>query len=411
MLFNPQADCAGHSAGDRAKWLVDNRSLSIDAAQQHVMDEFPACFRSDCSWNPDAMCDGYPASGRLQWCVDKCGLSHEAAKQRVMNEFPSCFQSGRYWNPDTMCDGHSAGSRLKWCVERDGLSHEAAKQRIMDEFPAQFPYQDATSPPSHVAALGGVSHAASELITVAPADPEMLVWSDEFDYTGPPDPTKWAYETGGGGWGNRELQYYTNDTQNAWVSNGSLRIRALRKEFGGHEFTSARLLTRGKADWLYGRIEVRLKVPMARGSWPAAWMMPSAHSFGAWPKSGEIDIMEHVGLDPGSVHGTVHTDKFNHTKKTQAGRVVRTTAHDWHTYGVEWSPERIRFIVDGRQYHVFQKESSAGWEAWPFDHRFYLILNVAVGGDWGGQKGIDRDAFLGDGQVMEVAWARVYRLR
>lgn len=367
MFWNPHADCAGHSAGGRARWLVENCSLSVDSAQQRVMDEFPACFQSERSWNPDAMCDGHRASGRLQWCIENCGLSHEAAKQRVM-----------------------------------------------DEFPAQFPWlnsEGAPSPPSHVAALGGVSHAASELVPVAPADPEMLVWSDEFGYTGPPDPDKWTYDTGGGGWGNGELQCYTNDAENSWVCDGSLRIRALRKDFGGKEFTSARLLTRGKADWLYGRMELRLKVPLARGSWSAAWMMPTTSKHGEWPKSGEIDIMEHVGHDPGNVHGTVHTDKFNHTKNTQVGRVVRTTADDWHTYGVEWSPERIRFTVDGRQYHVFEKESSAGWEAWPFDQHFHLILNIAVGGDWGGQKGIDRDAFLGDGQVMEVAWARVYRLR
>jgi len=415
MAWNPHAECDGHKAADRAKWLVENKAMSLESAQQRVMAEFPAKFLCLLpTWNPDAMCDGLSAKARAQWCMDNVGLSQEAARERVMKEFPACF-SGSSWDPDIMCDGHRAEARAKWCMENCGLSEDAARQRVMKEFSTCFGASDtaASGYSGSVAALGGTSHAALELLSVTPADPALLVWSDEFDYEGPPDPAKWTHETGTGvnGWGNNELQYYTDATENSWVCNGSLRIRAKRCDFGGKEFTSARLLTKNKADWLYGRMEVRLKLPTGRGSWAAAWMLPTEAKFGEWPKSGEIDIMEHVGYDVGNVHGTVHTEKFNHMKNTQVGRVLPVTANDWHIYAVEWSPEQIRFFCDDQQYHVFKKQSSEGWEAWPFDQRFHVILNVAVGGNWGGQKGIDRDAFANDGQVMEVSWVRMYRLR
>jgi len=247
-----------------------------------------------------------------------------------------------------------------------------------------------------------------QLVAVAPALPEHLVWADDFGYTGPPDPEKWGYDLGGHGWGNNELQHYTDRLDNAWVADGVLRIRAVREDFGDKQYTSARLVTKGKGDHLYGRVEVRMRVPTGRGTWAAAWMLPTEAEFGQWPRSGEIDIMEHVGYDVGNVHGTVHTEKFNHMKSTQVGRVIPVEVKEWHTYAVEWSPERIKFILDGQQYHDFANGKC--WEAWPFDRKFHVILNLAVGGDWGGQKGIDEDAFRGEGQVMEVMFVRVYRL-
>lgn len=276
----------------------------------------------------------------------------------------------------------------------------------MREFPGQF---GGAPSGGAVAALGCPSAAAAELVPVAPADPAWLVWADEFDYIGCPDPSKWAYDVGGHGWGNGELQHYTDRAENAWVSEGALRIRAVCEPFGGQEFTSARLVTKGRADWLYGRVEVRLKVPVARGAWAAAWMLPTDAGFGPWPKSGEIDIMEHVGHDVGKVHGTVHTERFNHMKSTQVGAVLPVDVVQWHTYAVEWSPDGIRFIMDDHRYHEFK--NAGGWEAWPFDQRFHVLLNVAVGGSWGGQQGVDKEAFAGQGQVMEVSSVRVYRLR
>lgn len=252
---------------------------------------------------------------------------------------------------------------------------------------------------------------ATTLSPAAPADPALLVWSDEFQYSGRPDPEKWGYDVGGDGWGNNELQYYTDRADNAWVSNGTLRIRAVREAFVGRHFTSARLVTRQKAQWLYGRVEVRLRVPSARGTWAAAWLLPTDGAYGPWPCSGEIDVMEHVGHDAGRVHGTVHTDRYNHGKQTQVGRAVSVDVGTWHTYAVDWTPSGVAFLVDGQQYHEFKNDAQDNWETWPFNRHFHLILNVAVGGEWGGQQGVDEEKFEGEGQVMQVAWVRVYRSR
>ena len=165
-------------------------------------------------------------------------------------------------------------------------------------------------------------------------------------------------------------------------------------------------------------IEARLRLPdAARGSWPAVWMLPEGGGcYGGWPKSGEIDIMEHVGMDPGRVHGTVHTDRFNHMKGTQVGKAIDIDVSEWHTFGVDWRQDSISFLVDNHVYHSFSLRQGGGSESWPFDQPFHLILNVAVGGAWGGQRGVDEAAFgrgaSGQGgQVMEVDWVRIYRPR
>jgi len=255
--------------------------------------------------------------------------------------------------------------------------------------------------------MGGALSDLSTLEPMAEAIESQLVWYDDFAYEGAPDPSKWGYDEGGHGWGNNELQHYTSRTTNAWVSNGTLKVCALREDFEGRKYTSARLITKNKGDWLYGRIEVRARLPAARGSWAAIWMLPTDWAYGDWPKSGEIDIMEHVGYDCGRVHGTVHTDKYNHMKKTQVGKQVSLDTSDWHVYTVEWSESRIDFGVDGQRYHRFEDDGS-GNNAWPFNKRFHLLLNIAVGGDWGGQQGIDEGSFGGNGQIMEISSVRVY---
>jgi len=245
----------------------------------------------------------------------------------------------------------------------------------------------------------------------ANAGPERNPTPTLTEYTGPPDPAKWSYDTATSGnesgWGNHELQWYTDSSENAWVADGVLRICARKEDCNGKGYTSAKLVSKGNGDWQYCRVEVRAKLPTALGTWPAIWMLPSEELHGCWPKDGEIDIMEHVGMDCGQVHGTVHTEKYNHMKGTQVGRSVAVLPSEWHVYGVEWSEDAIVFFVDGRRYHQFAHDGG-GWEAWPFDHPFHLILNVAVGGDWGGAKGVDMGAFSGHGQVMEVEWVRVY---
>lgn len=237
-----------------------------------------------------------------------------------------------------------------------------------------------------------------------------LVWADEFDRPGLPDETKWTLETGGHGWGNQELQFYTSGRrENARVEDGRLVIEARREAREGREYTSARLVTKGKGEWKYGWIEVRAKLPCGRGTWPAIWMLGAEFDRGNWPAVGEIDIMEHVGHDAGRVHGTVHTAAYNHVKGTQkAGTVqLKDVCEAFHVYAVDWREEAIDFYVDGRRYFRFENERKTRAE-WPFDRPFYLLLNVAVGGSWGGQKGVDASAFP---QRMEVDYVRVYDRR
>ncbi len=234
-----------------------------------------------------------------------------------------------------------------------------------------------------------------------------LVWSDEFDYSGLPSSAKWTCEEGGHGWGNNELQFYTlNRTQNARVENGVLIIEALKETYQGRDYTSSRLITTGKGDWLYGRFEIKAKVPSGRGTWPAIWMLPTDWAYGNWPASGEIDIMEHVGYDPTHVFGTAHTQAYNHKLGTQKGGSV--TGPDWesqfHVYAIEWTAAKIDFIVDDQVYYTFNNEGT--WEKWPFDKRFHFVLNLAVGGDWGGAQGVDPSIFP---KRMEVDYVRVYQ--
>lgn len=240
---------------------------------------------------------------------------------------------------------------------------------------------------------------------------EKPVWADEFDYTGLPDPKRWGYDVGGGGWGNNELEYYTKDQlENARVENGNLIIEARKEDVGGRSYTSARLITKGKGDWTYGRIEVRAQLPRGRGTWPAIWTLASQTSYGAnfWPDNGEIDIMEHVGFDPGRIHANVHTKAFNHAIKTNKGNntLVPDAMDAFHTYRVDWTPTDMTFFVDDKSYFKFEN-TGAGWQEWPYDKAQHLLLNIAVGGNWGGQQGVDDSVFP---QKMLVDYVRVYKL-
>ncbi|WP_372014357.1 glycoside hydrolase family 16 protein [Pseudoxanthomonas sp. 10H] len=235
------------------------------------------------------------------------------------------------------------------------------------------------------------------------------VWQDEFDYQGAPDPARWGYDLGGTGWGNHELQHYTDQLGNAFVEAGVLAIVARRfKRAGQTTYTSARLVSRGKGDFLYGRIEFRARLPVGRGTWGALWMLPTEQHYGRWPRSGEIDIMEHVGYDPGQVHVTVHTQAYNHTIRTQRGKQARVDDHatKFHRYRVDWTPDWIRGYIDDAPVFEFANEGT-GPDAWPFDRPFHLLMNLAVGGDWGGAQGVDPDAFPA---WMEVDYVRVYPL-
>jgi beta-glucanase (GH16 family) len=239
-----------------------------------------------------------------------------------------------------------------------------------------------------------------------------LVWADEFEKSGAPDSTRWDYDLGDGcpdvcGWGNNELEFYTKDSKNVRVEDDKLIIEAHQDSRGGKPYTSSRIVTRKKGDWLYGRIEVKAKLPEGKGTWPAIWMLSTDWKYGGWPESGEIDIMEHVGYDPGNVHGTLHSAKYNHIKQTQQEGIVSVfDFHEtFHVYIVEWEENEIRFYVDDKLYHKVERNPEDDFHGWPFDQKFHLIMNLAVGGNWGGKEGIDENIWP---QRMEVDYVRVY---
>jgi beta-glucanase (GH16 family) len=261
------------------------------------------------------------------------------------------------------------------------------------------------------------------------SDPYELVWADEFDYSGKPDSTKWGYEYGF--IRNREKQYYTDSLKNARVEYGFLIIEARKEKIANAKFksdeyadrnwlkyipkidtaqyTSASLTTKGLAEWTYGRIEVSAKLPKGVGQWPAIWMLGENKKEVGWPECGEIDIMEHVGFNKDTIFGSVHSKTYNHiigTQKTE-GIFIDEPYDKFHLYSIEWTPEKIDFLLNGVVYLHIENEHKTTLE-WPFDQNFCLKLNNAIGGMWGAQKGIDDTVFP---QQMMVDYVRVYQLK
>jgi beta-glucanase (GH16 family) len=243
----------------------------------------------------------------------------------------------------------------------------------------------------------------------------QLVWQDEFETEGLPDSQKWQYDTGDGcpqvcQWGNQEQQYYMSDrSKNARVENGRLIIEAHKEKINNYNYSSARLVTRSGASWKYGKIVVRARLPKGRGTWPAIWMLPESGLYGGWPESGEIDIMEHVGYIPDTVYGSVHTKTYHHSIGTQKTKSININdaESEFHDYSIIWDEHKIDFLLDEQPYFTFHNEKNTHRE-WPFDQKFYLILNLAVGGFWGGKFGIDEQIWP---QKMEVEFVRVYEFQ
>jgi len=242
-----------------------------------------------------------------------------------------------------------------------------------------------------------------------------LAWSDEFGGSNGSgvDPAKWVLEVGGGGWGNQELEYYTNRLQNAHVQNGNLEIQAQREKYKGQDgvtrdYTSARLKTLGKFSQTYGRFEAGMKIPYGQGLWPAFWMMGDDIDRVVWPACGEIDIMENVGKEPSIVHGTIHGPGYSGAAGIGASYTLPTGkkfADDFHIFAVEWEPNAIRFYVDGNLYETRTRADLPQGRRWVFDHPFFLLMNVAVGGSWPRNP----DASTVFPQTMLVDFVRVYR--
>jgi beta-glucanase (GH16 family) len=232
-----------------------------------------------------------------------------------------------------------------------------------------------------------------------------LVFSDEFDAPGALDPARWNHEIGY--IANDEKQYYTSRSENARVENGTLVIEARRERWMGYDYTSARLNTKGRAEFLFGKVEIRAKLPTGRGTWPALWMLGANIDQVGWPACGEIDIMENVGFDPQTIVASVHTAAYNHVQGTQRNATITLPAPwaDFHVYAVEWYPDHVDAFVDGQKYFTFRNEGT-GSRTWPFDKPQFLILNLAIGGTWGGQKGIDDTLFP---HRLVIDYVRVYK--
>jgi beta-glucanase (GH16 family) len=236
-----------------------------------------------------------------------------------------------------------------------------------------------------------------------------LVWSDEFNGT-ELDLDNWTHEIGGSGWGNNELQYYTDSSKNSYVQDGSLFIKLLKEVYQDNNYTSARLVTKRNHDFLYGKFEMRAKLPSGLGTWPAFWMMPTDSYYGGWPNSGEIDIMEHVGYDMNHIHHSIHTEFFNHPNNTQKGDGAYHDNVDtvFHTYSLEWLPDKLMYYVDGDLQYTYDinQFDCVKKGHWPFDKDFFLILNLAFGGSWGGAQGIDSTLLEA---TYEIDYVRVYQ--
>ncbi|MFZ0885216.1 MAG: glycoside hydrolase family 16 protein [Candidatus Acidiferrales bacterium] len=242
-----------------------------------------------------------------------------------------------------------------------------------------------------------------------------LVWSDEFNASdgSRPDPAKWKFEVGGNGWGNHELECYTNRPENSFIHDGNLVIQALKENFTGpdhvaRDYTSARITTQGLFEQAYGRFEARIKIPRGRGLWPAFWLLGNDIGTIGWPASGEIDIMENIGKEPSMVHGSLHGPGYSGDRDYTSEYKLPGGVHfadDFHVFAVEWEPKTVRFFVDQDLYATFTPTRLPTGMKWVFDHPFFIILNVAVGGDWPGPP----DATTTFPQTMLVDYVRVYK--
>jgi beta-glucanase (GH16 family) len=242
-----------------------------------------------------------------------------------------------------------------------------------------------------------------------------LVWSDEFNGpdNSPIDTSKWVSEKGGNGWGNQELEYYTTRPENAFQQGGNLVIKVLQEKYTGadgvtRDYTSARLKTAGKFSQKFGRFEARIKIPQGQGIWPAFWMLGDDISKISWPKCGEIDIMENIGKEPATVHGTIHGPGYSGDKGIGSPYNLppdQRFADDFHLYAVEWEPKAIRFYVDDHLYGTRTPADLPKGTKWVYAHSFFMLLNVAVGGGWPGNP----DAATVFPQTMLVDYVRVYK--
>jgi beta-glucanase (GH16 family) len=260
------------------------------------------------------------------------------------------------------------------------------------------------TPTSRADGLAGTSDTKAEHVPFD-ASRWSLVWADEFNQAGAPDAAVWSPEIGY--LRNGEKQYYTDRPENVRIEDGHLVIEARRDNWENKPITSASLRSIGKKSFLYGRIAVRAKIPTGRGTWPAIWTLGENIKEAGWPACGEIDILENVGYDPQKIHANIHCKAYNHMKHTGRGNKITADApwSGFHEYAIEWYEDRIEFFFDDTRYFIYRKESDDP-AVWPFAKPHYLILNLAIGGGWGGQKGIDDSLFP---HRFEIDYVRYYQ--
>lgn len=281
----------------------------------------------------------------------------------------------------------------------------------LDEWKAYFPFQGNYKVILTVT-KGTNTFSLEKTVSITRDDPDYaakltLAWQDEFNGTSV-NTDNWTFETGSHGWGNNELQNYTNGT-NAEVAGGKLTITARKLDENKQpgSYTSARMITMNKKEFLYGRMEIRAKLPSGTGIWPAVWMLGSNFKTAGWPACGEIDIMEYVGYQPNTVHATIHTPSSYGNSVNGITVPLATCEEQFHNYGIIWNEKYIRFYIDDPGNVIYSYAPAVKSSSnWPFDQPFFFILNVAVGGNWGGAKGIDNSIFP---QSMEVDYVRVYQ--
>lgn len=275
----------------------------------------------------------------------------------------------------------------------NGIFQTVASGVVTYKYPASGTYT------VNVIAKSSGGQTVSKSISVTVNVALSVLWADEFNTPGPPDPTKWAYDIGAGGWGNAELQHYTSRPDNVVVSGGTLKIIARAENYSGSAYTSARLKSIGLFSFKYGKIEARAKLPAGVGTWPAIWMLGDNISSAGWPACGEIDIMEHKGSDLNKIYGTVHHPGHSGGNADGGTKVITNATTEFHKYAVEWTATSIQFFVDDVVYYTFANSSSL-----PFNHNFFVLLNVAMGGTFGGPVAAGFTS-----AAMEIDYIRVYK--
>lgn len=274
----------------------------------------------------------------------------------------------------------------------NGVFQTVASGIVTYKYPASGTYT------VNVIAKSTTGNTVSKSVQVTVSVTMSLIWSDEFNSAGAPDPAKWGYDLGAGGWGNAELQYYTNRPENAVVQGGVLKITAIKENFSGSAYTSTRLLTKDKFSFKYGKVEARAKLPAGVGTWPAIWMLGKNINTVGWPDCGEIDIMEHRGSELNKIFGTLHYPGHSGGNANGSTKIISNATTEFHKYSMEWSAATIKIYVDDQLFHTFANSASV-----PFNQEFFLIVNVAMGGTFGGS--ID-PAFTN--ASMEIDYIRVY---